>query len=80
MGVYTGVVSEEPWNFVTSNVRMMINEANEIAYQAVPGSAGVTEPELMIAINDLRHAADELERNLLEKKFGARRGQRFDDH
>jgi hypothetical protein len=80
MAVYTGMASEEPWNFVTTNVQDMINEALEIAFQAVPGSAGVTGPELLIAINDLRHAADELERSLLEKTFGAKRGQQFDDH
>lgn len=73
MPPFTGIASEEPWNFVTANVRDMITEALEVALRAVPGNVGVTGPDLLIAINDLRHAADELERSLLEKTFGAKR-------
>lgn len=67
-----GEPSPQPWNFGTTNVRMMLSEATEIAFLAVPGSDGVTEAELLIAVNNCRHAADELERSWLEMKFGAR--------
>lgn len=63
----------EPWNFPTSNVRTMVGEAFETARRASPGHEGVREWELAAAINDLRHAADELERSMLEMKFNVRR-------
>ena len=69
----TGMALPEPWSFRTTNVRELINEALEVALQAVPGNVGVTEPELLIAINNLHHAADELERSRLEMKYGAKR-------
>jgi hypothetical protein len=51
----------------------MIQEAFDISIKAMSSSEGVSEPEVLIAINNLRHAADELERSLLEKKYGATR-------
>lgn len=73
MAVYTGVAAEEPWNFVTTNVREMLAEAVAVAFQAELDRSGVTEPQLLIAINHLRHAADELERSRLEMKYGVKR-------
>jgi hypothetical protein len=71
VGIYTGEASEEPWAFPTTNVRIMIQEAFDVAIKAMSSSEGVTEVEVLIAVNNLRHAAAELERSLLEKKYGA---------
>lgn len=64
---------EEPWHFRTDNVRRMILEALSTAQDAVPAGTGVFEVEILVAVNHLRHAAAELERSLLEQKYGANR-------
>lgn len=65
--------AQEPWTFEVTNVKNMLNEATEIIWMASPGSDGVSRLELMVAINNLKHAADELERSYLEMRFGVRR-------
>lgn len=65
-----------PWHFGTTNVINMLIEALDVAHRAEPkhGEEGVTESDILVAANNLRHAADELERSLYEMKFGVRRG------
>lgn len=62
-----------PWRFETRNVKSLIQEALEIAFEASPGSCGVSEVDVLVAVNNLRHAAAELERSALEMKYGVRR-------
>lgn len=64
-----------PWNFPTDNVRRMLIESLDVADRAgrQPDN-GVNEADLLVAANNLRHAADELERSLYEMKYGVRRG------
>lgn len=69
----------EPWNFPTPNVRMMLRDSMATAEKASPGNPGCTEEELLVAINDLRHAADELERSHLEMAYGVKRKVNNDD-
>lgn len=68
-------VTPTPWKFETTNVLNMIKEARFIAAKASIDSIskGVNEIELLVAANNLRHAADELERSLIEMKYGVRR-------
>lgn len=65
--------SKEPWTFEVTNVKNMLSEATELVWLAAPGSSGISGIELMVAINNLKHAADELERSYLEMRYGVRR-------
>ena len=65
--------TQGPWVFPTINVRELIQKSLEIAWEASPGSCGVSEVDILVAVNNLRHAAAELERSLLEEKYGVSR-------
>lgn len=65
---------KEPWVFPVTNVKKMLEEARTIV-DAVNDEnvGGIFEYELEVAINNLRHCADELERSQLEMRYNIRR-------
>lgn len=65
----------EPWNFSVYNVKEMLAEVTGIVNRAGSAEEGISEVELLVAINHCNHISAELERSRLEMSNAMKRGQ-----